>query len=644
MRSHFLGLLCAGVMIGAPIGTAASAAEATPIALQSLSFLNLKSADLERSVEFYHRVFGFRVATIMIETAQGLEVADSLDVSGIRGVILAGAFPLVLVPTPANGAARSDAIVPTFQVADADRAFTAAGRLGVRILKPVQRPQGADGMAFFLIADPDGTALDIIEFPKGKASVLDLGASQHPATPAKESGPKAVGGGGRREPREAVMDKINRRSVLLAGVASAVGAGVARGGRAAAPKGPTVSKRLPDFVVIGAGAFGAFTALNLVEQGARVTLVDAYGPGNPLASSSDDTRQFRCAYGSREMYTQWAVRALELWKQRETEWGRQLFVQSGMLNLLSGWTDELHAQCAVFDRAKLPYEILDLAEMIRRFPQINFSGTISDNILPQGALSRYHSGGVGLEDPQQVRMGFYEPGAGLLKAREAMVATVDAFCRKGGTLRINWAVPGRKDGRRLLDVDLGGESLSSGSFVFACGPWLPKVFPAQLGDKILTPRVEMLYFRSPINDGRFRAGNMPTLNDAGGFTQPDLNSGFKCNVQGETVLIDPDEDDRIVSAYKIHRSRLYLRARVPALADQPIVASRVCQAEMTRNEHFIIDHHPDYDNLLIAGGGSGHGFKHAPMTGQYISQLLLGAPGDEQWRKDFSIAGREGWT
>jgi glycine/D-amino acid oxidase-like deaminating enzyme len=100
--------------------------------------------------------------------------------------------------------------------------------------------------------------------------------------------------------------------------------------------------------------------------------------------------------------------------------------------------------------------------------------------------------------------------------------------------------------------------------------------------------------------------------------------GFKVCPTGEPTELDPDTDERIVSAREIKRAREYLALRFPALKDQPIVETRVCQLEMSVDEHFVIDRHPDFDNVWLAGCGSGHGFKHGPVVGDYIADRALG--------------------
>ncbi len=312
----------------------------------------------------------------------------------------------------------------------------------------------------------------------------------------------------------------------------------------------TQAQPSPEVIVIGAGAFGGWTALYLREKGALVTLVDAYGPGNSRASSGGETRQIRAGYEDRELYTRWVLLAFDRWKARQEEWGRRLLYETGRLLLAPEWDESLKVTKAVLDKYRVPNEVLSHDELRRRYPQM---------------------------DPEGVGVALFEPTTGVLKAREGCMAVAEAFQRKGGRFRIGKAQPGRSSGSRLLDVALAnGPSLPAATFVFACGPWLPKVFPEIMKKKLFTPRRDVFFFGTPSGDDR--------------FSYP----------------------------------RDYLGLRFPALKDQPVVESRVCQLEMSVDEHFIIQRHPALENVWLVGGGSGHGYKHGPVVGEYVADRVLG--------------------
>jgi sarcosine oxidase len=420
---------------------------------------------------------------------------------------------------------------------------------------------------------------------------------------------------------------LSRRTFIKTGIAGAAaapatavlaGAGSSPVGQAA----PAVSRALPDVVVVGAGAFGAWTALTLRERGATVTVFDAYGPGHPRATSCDEVRQIRMSYGDREVYSRSAMNALELWKKRQQEFGRTLLFPGGRLVMRQAWNQELEDQKAIFDRLSLPYEVLKPEEMARRYPQVGFEG---------------------------VGIGFLDVNAGLLKAREAIIAITETFERKGGRIRLARAMPGAATGRRLTGVTLNGhESLSAGAVVFACGPWLRHVFPDLLGTVISTHRIEVAYIGSPSGDPSYRQGVLPNLSEEGTFpgalgevsyTQSDIDAGLKIVRGGERLSMDLDNDERIVSARQISRIHEYVRVRFPKLRE-PIVASRVCQSDASPDLHFVLDRHPGFDNAWIAGGGSGHGFKHGPVVGEYMADRVAGRPPVPDLERFFGLTGR----
>ena len=418
------------------------------------------------------------------------------------------------------------------------------------------------------------------------------------------------------------MSTLTRRTFLGASLTAAVTPAIGTlPGERAGQAAPAPSQSLPDVVVVGAGAFGAWTALTLRERGAKVTLLDAYGPGHPRATSSDEVRQIRFSYGDREVYSRSARSALLLWQKRQEEFGRKLLFPGGRLVMRREWNTELEDQKAIFDRLKLPYEVLTPQEMATRYPQVGFDG---------------------------VGVGFLDAAAGLLKAREAIMAITESFERKGGAIRLARAMPGAANGRTMSDVTLGGsDRLSAGAFVFACGPWLRQVLPDVLGNVITTARIEVAYIGSPSGDSSYRQGILPNLSEEGTFpgapasevsyTQSDIDAGLKIVRGGERGPIDLDRDERIVSARQISRIHEYVRVRFPKLKE-PIVASRVCQSDASPDLHFVLDRHPAFDNVWIAGGGSGHGFKHGPVVGEYMAERVSGRPAPPELQRFFGLA------
>ena len=365
----------------------------------------------------------------------------------------------------------------------------------------------------------------------------------------------------------------------------------------------------PDVVVIGAGAFGVWTALTLIERGASVTLVDAHGPGNPIGSSGGESRNIRAAYGNRAIYTRWAMRAWDLWQAREAEFGLRCLYPSGSLRVLN--PNEVAAQCEVFDALGQPYELMTSDEARVRWPQLGYN------------------------DAQHI---LYEPRSGTLTARDSMVAVAERFRTMGGRLVRARAVLPAAPTDRLATLTIGDENVAAGAFVFACGPWLPRLFPALLGRYIKTPRRELFFLAPAPGDRRFDWDRCPNLADPLGWTSADIGGGVKIAPILRHVPMDPDHGDRLPTAALLDQVRAYVASRLPGLAGRPVVTTYVSQLENTDNEHFIIDRHPALSDVVIAGGGSGHAFKMGPVIGEHVAGMVLGDQPDPALTALFGLA------
>jgi sarcosine oxidase len=167
-----------------------------------------------------------------------------------------------------------------------------------------------------------------------------------------------------------------------------------------------------------------------------------------------------------------------------------------------------------------------------------------------------------------------------------------------------------------------GETISAGAFVFACGPWLGSLFPQVLGDRIFPSRQEIFFFGVPAGETRFAQPALPTwlyLKDEF-YGMPDLESrGLKVADDRHGPRVDPDTQSRIASAEALDAARTFVARRFPTLKNAPVVEMRVCQYENTSNGDLLIDRHPQFDNVWLVGGGSGHGFKHGPSLGEYVA-------------------------
>ena len=357
-----------------------------------------------------------------------------------------------------------------------------------------------------------------------------------------------------------------------------------------------------DVAVIGAGVFGACTAWHLAKRGKRVLLLEAYGPGHSRASSGGESRIIRMGYGADELYTRWSQRSLGQWKEFFAKTRQPLFLETGVLWMAGKNDARLRETAATLKRCGVVFEEYDRAALEKKYPQI--------------AL-------------EEIQKGIFEPHSGVLMARRAVAAVVEDAVRLGVEYRCT-QVSNPREARKVEHITTSqGERIVAGQFVFACGAWLGKIFPDVLGARIFPSRQEVFFFGIPAGETRFAPPSLPTwlFQEDLFYGMPDIESrGLKIAFDEHGERVDPDTQSRIVSPEMTKAVREYVARRFPALRDAPIVETRVCQYENTSSGDFLIDRHPEMENVWFAGGGSGHGFKHGPAVGEYLAgQILDGA-------------------
>jgi sarcosine oxidase len=367
-------------------------------------------------------------------------------------------------------------------------------------------------------------------------------------------------------------------------------------------------------IVVGAGIFGVSIANQLAGHGWRVTLVDQDEPGNQRATSSSLSRVIRFGHGADTWYTRLAWRARTLWRQLEEETHTSLLVEGGLVWFVSEHQDSdlaEHSETAL--RAEgIPVERLKPVEVAALYPSL---------------------------DAGDLAFGVLEPAAGALHARKAVRVLAELAAAKGARTVRGEARPAGDP--RGSAVALDGEVLHADRVVWACGPWLPKLFPGVVGLRVA--RCEYYYYRAP-----------------GGWTMPPLPIWYDFHgpfygvfdLDGHGLKIAPDdaEADRDFDPQHGGRelddrnevgARAYLARRFPALAGLERAGGRVCQYELTPDNEFIIAPLPATASAWVIGGGSGHGFKHGPALGEYVERLLTG---DEQPLERHSLRQRQNPT
>ena len=367
-------------------------------------------------------------------------------------------------------------------------------------------------------------------------------------------------------------------------------------------KSKTMKIKKGHIAVIGAGAFGGWTAHHLLKKGYDVTLLDVFGPGNSRASSGGDSRVIRGIYGEDKIYVDLVARSFKLWKRYQKQWQQSLYFPTGALWFFQ--VDDTYAQKSlpIVNQAGLKSEQLSKKEVEKKFPQIDLNG---------------------------LKSFYFEHEAGYLPARHCCQVVLENFVKRGGEYKQLAVEPGKILNNKLSELILSdGSKLNADSYVFACGPWLSKVFPNALKDIITPTRQEVFFFGTPYGDSSLFESNMPVWVDFGkkiwyGIPGADWR-GFKVADDTRGAEFDPTSGDRTASETGLESARNYLAKRFPSMKDAPLLESRVCQYENSPDGNYIIDKHPEAENTWVIGGGSGHGFKLGPALGEFVADRVIG--------------------
>ena len=408
-----------------------------------------------------------------------------------------------------------------------------------------------------------------------------------------------------------------KRRNFLQGIGLGAAAGLASGAGVAGQMTTSFSGN-PDVIVIGAGVFGSWTAFHLQQNGANVLLVDAFGPGNSRASSGGETRQIQID-SENSVYVRSGIAAFDQWRNLEDESGETLLLETGKLAMHVNEERRVRAEQLVkrhADHGINNTQILTPAEIKHRWPGIETSDL---------AFGVFSAGG---------------PSGSTLMARRGVRTVANAFVQRGGKFHIARVKPETDSAGNVSGLSAGNDTLRADTYVFACGPWLPQLFPEHLGNRLQVQRRDVLFYGLPPRDDRFAHPNFPcwSIVGSGWYGFPDVeHRGFKAAPYPDVNTIDPDNDERLVTPYQVKRGRDFLGKRFPALGAMPVSESRVCQVTNSIDMNFIVDQLPGQDNVWIVGGGSGHGYKHGPTVGEFAAQRVTGDAYDNRLYETFQL-------
>jgi len=362
-----------------------------------------------------------------------------------------------------------------------------------------------------------------------------------------------------------------------------------------------------DAIVVGVGGMGSATAFELARRGRRVLALEQFALGHDQGSSHGQTRIIRKAYYEDPAYVPLVQRAFQRWYDLEQRVGRRLLTECGCLSIGRPDSKLLAGVRASAEMHGLPVEYLDTAGLRRQFPAFRFGDDYS---------------------------GVLERSAGFLYVEDCVQAHIQAARELGATIlpdqpALSWA----SDGSGVV-VETPNGRFRAGRLVLTAGPWAASLL-AHWGQRLTIMRQVAFWFGTS-QPASFRRDVFPLyicdLPEGHYYGFPMLNDlGPKvAQHYGAPELSGPAEVDRIVSTGDEERIQAFLRAHLPGV-DGPRRHASVCLYTLTPDRHFILDVHPEHQQVVVAAGFSGHGFKFASVVGENLADLV------EKGRTDWPI-------
>ena len=355
-----------------------------------------------------------------------------------------------------------------------------------------------------------------------------------------------------------------------------------------------------DVTIVGAGVMGAAAAAELAHQGLNVILIDQASIPNPLAASVDHSKVFRFAYPD-TLYVKLAVDALVRWRELESTTGTSLLTRTGAL-LIGNPKPSFETECyEAMLSLGLETELLDRSQVGERFPQFN------NNAFAYAV---------------------FDPSGGILHAETAVRALVDLARRRGvetveGERVINIGKGARS---RVSIVTESGTEIECERAMIASGPWSRKLLP-HLDRKLTTTRQELVYFKPDTEVHQsFETNSFPIFLEleSGFYGFPVHHAGsMKIANHHKGQIVDPDATVEPVGDQFIESCRAFFSRFIPDLASARVLETRVCLYNNTPDDDFIVDWHPQFEDVLLVTGFSGHGFKFGPTIGRIAADLLI---------------------
>lgn len=365
-----------------------------------------------------------------------------------------------------------------------------------------------------------------------------------------------------------------------------------------------VTMKTFDVAVLGLGTMGSFACLEFARRGLRVVGFDRFAPPHQLGSHSGDTRVFRTAYAEHPDYVPLAQRAGDLWDQHSLDSGRTLLHRTGMLSAGPPAGDLITGIRVSTKAHDLKVEELQAAEIHRRWPAFALPGDW---------------------------VGMFEPGAGWVDVNASIECSRIAAESLGVRVFLNTPVAGWHPRNGRILVETAQETVEVEHLIITAGAWASDLLSGlQLP---LSVRRKVLAWIDPASPDLFETGRFPVFAIADRFFYgfPDKGQGVKLAIHWEEAPVVPDLSQPVASPVEedlapiVQMALTYLPGIANGLADGLSRMRRAvtCLYTMTPDEHFIIDRHPMHENVWLAAGFSGHGFKFAPAIAEALAELSL---------------------
>ena len=359
-------------------------------------------------------------------------------------------------------------------------------------------------------------------------------------------------------------------------------------------------------IIVGAGVFGSSAALELRKRGHEVTLLDPGPIPHVLASSTDISKVLRMDYGADEFYMELMEAAFQGWDAWNESWGIPLYHQTGMINLAGGPMSPggfEHDSFELLLRRGHQPERIGADQLMQRFPAW---------------------------DATEYPEGYFNPRAGWVESGEVVARLISEAKTLGVQVRGSTAFSSTLDeGSKVVGVRTGdGDELKADLVIMAAGSWTPSLLPDMekfmwsVGQPVFHFLVEDIQAYQPPNFVTWTAD----IHNTGWYGFPALDDGTLKIANHGRGKPQPADGPREVDADSEDMFREFLRKALPGLSEAPVISNRLCMYCDTWDGDFWIDHDPERPGLVVATGGSGHGFKFAPMLGPIIADVVEGEP------------------